>query len=80
MPNPHGLIIADLPVRSAEWALGRIVRRHRQCLALAERAFERAASDTERRTLADICAFHRRRVDVLAERFEKATTGYQAPE
>jgi hypothetical protein len=59
--------------------LGRVAHRHRQCLALAERALELAASDTERRMLADICAFHRRRADVLAERFERATTGHHAP-
>lgn len=80
MPNPDVLSTADPHVGAAEWDVGRVVHRHRQCLELAEHALERAASDTERRTLVAICAFHRRRADLLAERFEKATTGYQAPE
>lgn len=80
MPDPRALIISDPPVRAAEWDLGRVIHRHRQCLEMAEHALESAASEPERRTLADVCAFHRRRADVLAERFEKATTGYLVPE
>lgn len=79
MLDPRAAIIADPPVRAHEWDLGRVIHRHQQCLAMAEHALENAGPDADRRTLAASRAFHRRRADVLAERFEKATTGYLAP-
>lgn len=80
MPDPRAAIIADPPVWAHEWDLGRVIHRHRQCLEMAERALESAGPNTDHLTLADICDFHRRRVDVLGERFERATTRYLAPE
>lgn len=78
MPNLCAEIVDDSPDHAQEADLQRVLERHRQCLKLTEQALEQTASDTSRRTLRTICAFHRRRLDELSQRAAQVTAGFRA--